>query len=370
MKARQIIISLAGIALIAGALWLQSILAATEKPEPPKVERPTPTVFTQSVQNGNTSITVTASGNLEARDRVDLFAEVQGIFEYSANSFKPGNYYKKGAVLLRINSDEARASLRAQKSTLYNQIVALLPDLRFDYPESLSQWEAYANAFDENKVLQALPTPVNEKEKLYIAGKNINSTWYNIKNLEERISKYTIYAPYNGVLTEALVNKGTLVRAGQRLGSFINPNIYELPVAVNSNYADLLKTGNTVTLHNVEHTKTWQGKVSRLNSLIDPSTQTLQAFIRVNGQGLREGMYLEADLTAKQEPNTVEVDRKLITDNNKLFFVQDSTLALATVDPVYFKENTVVVRGLPNGILLLKKTVPGAYEGMKVKIGG
>lgn len=368
MKARQIIISLVGIGIIAAAFWYSGVLAATERPIPPKVKRATPTVFVQTVKNQNTPITVTAAGTLEARDQVDLFSEVQGIFDYSAGGFKAGTYYKKGSVLLRINSEEARASLRAQKSALYNQMVALLPDLRFDYPEALSQWESYVNNFSDDQPLKALPQPTSDKEKLFIAGRNINTTWYNVKNLEERLAKYTIYAPFSGILTEALVNKGTLVRPGQKLGSFINPNIYELPVAINSSYVDLLKIGNTVTLHNVERSGNWKGKVNRLNSLVDPTTQTVQAFIRVNGEGLREGMYLEADLTAKEEPNTYEVSRKLITDNNKLYFVKDGSLQLATIQPIYFKENTVVVRGLPEGMQLLKNSVAGSYEGMKVKI--
>ena len=368
MNLRQVIISLVGLGIIAAAFWYKGILAATERPIPPKVKRATPTAFIQTVKNQNTPITVTAAGTLEARDQVDLFSEVQGIFDYSASSFKAGTYYKKGSVLLRINSEEAAATLRAQKSALYNQMVALLPDLRFDYPDALANWETYLNNFSENQTLKALPQASSDREKLFIAGKNINSTWYNIKNLEERMAKYTIYAPFSGILTEALVNKGTLVRPGQKLGSFINPNIYELPVAVNSNYVDLLKVGNTVSLHNVEGNATWQGKVNRINSLVDPATQTVQAFIRVNGKGLREGMYLEADLTAKEEPNTYEVSRKLIIDNNKLFFVKDSILQLTTVKPIYFKENTVVVRDLPDGMELLKKTIAGSYEGLKVKI--
>ncbi len=368
MNLRQVIISLVGIGIIASGAAVGYYFWNLSKPVPPKPKRIMPTVFIQPVKNQNTPIVVTASGSLEARDRVDIFAEVQGIFEYSASSFKPGTYYKKGSTLIRINGDEVRSTLRAQKSSLYNQMVALLPDLRFDYPDALPHWETYINGFDIEQALQPLPTATSNKEKLFIAGRNINSVWYNVKNLEERIAKYSIYAPFGGILTEAAVNKGTLVRAGQKLGTFINPNIYELPVSINSNYAGLLKVGNSVTLHNIEKTNTWSGKVSRLNSLIDPATQTLQAYIRVNGKELREGMYLEADLTAKEEPNTYEVSRKLLTDNNKLFFVKDSLLELTTIEPVYFKENTVIVRGLPDGMSLLHKTVPGAYEGMKVRI--
>lgn len=364
---RQVIISAIGILIIAIGFFGMQKMASTEKPIPEKEVRAIPSVFTQIVKNGDSPITVTASGNLSARDRIEIFSEVQGIFEYSSNQFKPGIFFKKGAVLLQLNSDEFRANLRAQKSNLYNQIVALLPDLKFDYPDSFKKWEDYVTTFDVEKIVSPLPTPSSDKEKLFIAGRNINSTWYNIKNLEERLTKYTIYAPYSGVLTQANINKGALVRGGQKLGEFIDPNIYELEVALNSSYADLLKVGNAVTLNNIERSKSWSGRVNRLNSLIDPNTQTIQAFIRVSGKGLREGMYLEADLTAKNEENTFVVSRKLLTDNNKLFVLEGETIKLKEIDPVHFNEKTVVVRGLTDGTEILERMLPGAYEGMTVK---
>lgn len=364
---RQIIISLVGVLIIAAGFYGKQMMAETKKPEPEKEARAIPAVFTQKVKNGSTSISITASGNLAARDRIEIFSEVQGIFDFSSNQFKPGVYYKKGEILMRLNSDEFRANLRAQKSNLYNQIVALLPDLRFDYPDAFQKWQDYVNDFNVEQVLKPLPSPSSDKEKLFIAGRNINSTWFTVKNIEERLVKYTIYAPFNGVLTEANIDKGALVRAGQKLGEFINPNIYELEVAVNSSYADLLKTGNSVTLNNIERTKTWNGKVNRLNSLIDPNTQTIQAFIRVSGKGLREGMYLEADLTAKNEENTFEVSRKLLVDNNKLFVLEGEQLILKEIEPVHFTEKTVVVRGLADDTEILERMLPGAYEGMTVK---
>lgn len=365
---RQIIISIIGILLIGGAILAKNHLAASKKEPPAKAKPPVPTVFTEVVKNGNTPISVTASGSLAARDRLELFSEVQGIFDFSAGAFEPGIGYKKGSVLLRINSDEFRANLRSQKSNLYNQVVATLPDLKFDYADAVGKWEQYVTTFDVNAPLKALPETTTDKEKLFIAGKGINSTWYNVKNLEERLAKYNIYAPFTGVLTEALVDKGALVRAGQKLGEFINPNVYELEVAVNAQYADILKIGKTVSLHNIERTKNWTGKVNRLNPLIDANSQTIKAYIQVSGKDLREGQYMEADLTAKEEENTYEVSRKLIVDNDKLFVLQqDTLLKLMPIEPVYFKENTVVVRGLENGMKMVSRLVPGGYDGMIVK---
>lgn len=364
---RKIIISLVGLGIIGLGYFGMQTMANKKKPEPEKAVRTVPTVFTKKITNSSTPIAVTASGNLAARDRIEIFSEVQGIFEYSAHAFKPGITYRNGEVLLQLNSDEYRANLRAQKSTLYNQIVAALPDLRFDYADAFQKWEDYVTSFDVEEPLRPLPQTTSNKEKLFIAGRNINSTWFNVKNVEERLTKYTIYAPFNGVLTEAGLDKGVLVRPGQKLGEFINPSIYELEVAVNSSYVDLLKVGNTVTLNNIERTNTWKGKVTRLNSLVDPNTQTIQAFIRVNGKGLREGMYLEATLTAKQEDNTFEISRKLIVENKKLFVLENGILTLKEVEPVHFTEKTAVVRGLPDGTEILERMLPGAYDGMAVK---
>ena len=80
--------------------------------------------------------------------------------------------------------------------------------------------------------------------------------------MEEHYQKFRISAPFTGVLTEANVNPGTLIRTGQKLGEFIDPSVYELEVAVNKSYSELLKVGKEVTLTNIDHTKTWKGKVT------------------------------------------------------------------------------------------------------------
>ncbi len=364
---RQVIISILGILIIGAGYLGKEKLASTEKPQRQKSKKSISTVFTQLVEIGDTPITITASGNLAARDRIEIFSEVQGIFEHSDKMFKPGVRYAEGDVLIRLNSEELRANLRSQKSNLYNQLVSMLPDLKFDYPEAFDKWQAYINVFDENQILKPLPEPSSDREKLFVAGRNVASTWYTIKNSEERLTKYNIYAPFSGVLTEASIDKGALVRAGQKLGEFINPNVYELEVAVNSSYVDLLKVGGVVVLHNVERTKTWSGRITRINSLVNPNTQTIQAFIQVNGSGLREGMYLEADLKAKNEANTFEISRKLIVDNKKVFVVKGDRLELTEIEPVHFTDKTAVIRGLEDGVEILERTLPGAYDGMQIK---
>ena len=79
-------------------------------------------------------------------------------------------------------------------------------------------------------------------------------------------------------------------------------------------------------------------------------------------------MYLNASIEAKSITNAVEISRKLLVDNSKVYVVNDTLLELKTINPVYFNNETVVIKGLENGTKILAKTLPGAYSGMRVKM--
>ena len=367
---RNVILAILGVLLVIGAVFFASTLIDSnkrQKPKPPKVVK---TVFVDTVKNKTVPIVIQANGNLTAKRRLELYAEVQGVFKGGTKLFKTGQNYKRGQALIRIDASEYYASVQSAKSNLYNLVTSIMPDLRLDYPEVYDKWQAYLNQLDMNKVTPELPETSSEKEKYFITGRNIYTTYYNVKNLEQRLAKYTITAPFDGVLTEALVNEGTLIRQGQKLGEYINTDVYEMEVAVGKEYGDLLQVGKSVALTNLDKTKTYSGQVIRINGRVDQATQTITAFIQVSEPSLREGMYLEANLDAKNEENAIEIDRSLLQEGNKIFVVRDSILDVVDVQPVYFSDKKVVLKGIPDQTIMVSKAVPGAYAGMLVSVFG
>ncbi len=238
---RNIILSVLGILLIIGSFFMAKGIVDSKKSFRPKAGKVVKTVFTEVVQNGTVPIVVTANGNLNAKQKVELFTEVQGVFNRGNKLFKEGQAYNKGETIIRIDASEYAATVQSAKSNLYNELTSIMPDLRLDYPEIFPKWQAYLNGFDMAKSTPALPEMLSENERFFISGRGILTSYYNVKNLEQRLSKYRITAPFSGVLTEASVTEGSLVRAGQKLGEFINPGVYELEVAVSKTYTDLLK---------------------------------------------------------------------------------------------------------------------------------
>ena len=365
---RKIIFTVLGILLIVVSFFLAGAIIDSKKTFKPKSDKVVKTVFTEVVKNGTVPIVVSANGNLTAKQRVELYAEVQGVFKKGSKLFKEGQAFSKGETIISIDANEYAASVQSAKSNLFNQLTAVMPDLRLDYPDIYSKWQDYLSNFDMSKTTPALPEMATEKEKFFISGRGILTSFYNVKNLEQRLSKYRIVAPFSGILTETLVTEGTLVRSGQKLGEFINTEVYELEVAISKRYTDLLKVGESVELTNLDDNSTYKGTVTRISGSIDQLTQTVNAYIEVDDENLREGMYLEADLDAKKEEDAIRVDRGLLLDGNKIFIVRDSVLDKIDVEPVYFSDKSVVLKNVPDGITIVSKPISGAFTGMAVKM--
>ena len=365
---RKIIFTGLGIVLIVASFFLAKVIIDNKKVFKPRAQKVVKTVFTEVVENKTIPIVVSANGNLRAKQRVELYAEVQGVFRRGSKLFKEGQAYNQGETIISIDADEYTASVQSAKSNLYNELTSIMPDLRLDYPDFYPKWQKYLNGFDLSKSTPKLPEMTSESERFFITGRGILSSYYNVKNLEQRLSKYRIVAPFTGVLTEALVTEGTLVRSGQKLGEFINPGVYELEVSVSKSFTDLLKVGESVELTSLDGAEVYTGKVTRINGRVDQASQTIKAYIEVDNDKLREGMYREANLDAKKEENAIEIDRSLLLEGNKIFVVRDSVLDLIDVKPVYFSEKSVVLKDVPNGMTIMSKPLIGAYTGMAVKV--
>jgi multidrug efflux pump subunit AcrA (membrane-fusion protein) len=364
---RKLILVILGVLFISGAIYGAKMIINSKSKTRKAPSKVIKTVFVDTVKNTSIPIIIPANGNLVAKRRVEIYSEVQGIFKPGSKLFKPGEKYQKNEAFISINDTEYYANVQLAKSNLYNSIAAVLADLRLDFPEVFLKWEAYLKSYDLNKPTPKLPKMVSEKENYFITGRSIVSNYYTVKNLEQRLSKYTISAPFEGILTEALVTEGTLIRSNQKLGEFIDPSIYEMEVSLSKTFASLLEVGETVELNNLERTRKYSGIVSRVNGSINSATQTIAVYIEIKNSSLKEGMYLEANLNAKKEKNAIEVNRGLLLDENKIFIVRDSVLDMINVRPVYFSNTKVVLKDIPDGTIILSSPFPGAYVGMMVK---
>ncbi|WP_020567773.1 efflux RND transporter periplasmic adaptor subunit [Neolewinella persica] len=357
-------------ALILAAGWFGWGYLASQKAAPVKKEIPKriKTVDVETIANGKIASKLDVQGRLEAYNKIALFTEVGGAVKTS-KPFKKGTYFNKGEVMMRVDDAEARLNLQAQKATLMNAVAMMMPDLKIDYAESFPAWENYLSSFDIDAPIKAMPEAKNQREKLFVAGRNLYTQYYSIKGVEERLSKYVLYAPFSGVLTTADINEGAVIRPGQQLGELMATGYYEMVATVPLSQLDFLQPGGEVKLYSEDIKGSWTGKIRRISDQIDAGTQTVNVFVGVSGKNLREGMYLRGEADARVLDDVVEIDRNLLIDEGEVYVVKNDTLlALVPVNVRKFDRNTVIISGLPTGSKLLTSDVAGAYDGMRVKL--
>ncbi|MEL7220762.1 MAG: efflux RND transporter periplasmic adaptor subunit [Bacteroidota bacterium] len=363
-------ISIVAAVLFIGLGWYGYQYIAAQKEAPPQKETETRLKRAESmpVELQTIATTLDLEGQLAAYDKIELYAEVGGAVTATGRSFKVGTYFPKGSSLIRIDDTETRLALLAQKSTLLNAIAQAMPDLKIDYPESFPQWEDYLNNFDVEKPIAALPSPQSDREKRFIAARNLLTQYYNIQSQEKRLEKYALKAPFSGVLTEANIQPGTVIRVGQKLGELMATGTYELVATVPLDNLNYIKVGNAVELQSEDIAGTWTGKIKRISDQIDPNSQTVQVFVGVQGKALREGMYLRGTAASRVIENAIKLPRELIVNQDQVYEVSDSTLQLRDISIVRYAEQHVIVTGLPADIRLLKRPLPGSFNGMKVAV--
>ncbi|MEM8527130.1 MAG: HlyD family efflux transporter periplasmic adaptor subunit [Bacteroidota bacterium] len=308
------------------------------------------------------------SGRVIPKNTTQLFAEVQGTIEPTGKTFKAGVNFKKGETLIQINSKEFELNLEAQRASLLNILTGILADLKSDYPDSYDEWLSYVEDYSFTTTLAEMPEPKSSAEKFFLTGNQVYSLYYQIKASEERMKKYLINAPYNGTITATNVDVGSLVAPGQPLGTISNSWQYELEAGVPLKIASQLKSGDPITFRSNEVEGTWTGRVVRINSLVDPSTQNIPVYFSLRGQGLRAGMYLEGELTADKVAEVTVIPNSAIGRDESVLILQQDLITRKSIQPIDFLSDSIVVRGLKNEDLVILNEFEMPVEGSRVDL--
>lgn len=308
-------------------------------------------------------VSLESSGRLRAANRFDVFAEVTG--KLINNSFREGNKFGAGSNLLVIENEEFNAQLNASRSNFLGLLSQLLPDISIDYPDDCDAWNTYTSSISVESPLPDLPNVNNLKLKKFLSGRGLLNQYYQIKSQEIRQRKYNIKAPYQGVLTEATIQPGALVRAGQKVGVFVEPGIYELEASIPESQLPYLRTGQKVRL-NSNYRDYW-GKVVRMNQVVDAQTQMIKVYIQVKSKHLKEGQYMSIKIEGNKVDQSMRIPRKLI-NNGKLWVVSkaDSTLYAQPIKIESIEAEYAIVSHMDTGLWLVNRPVSGAFSGMKI----
>ncbi len=385
---KNVIRAVIGLVIIAiGIFIMRGLISMKSDPPVSAPPRPVKLVKTMRAVLSSEAPVVYVQGRVRALDRIEVFSEVTGVIQPQQKPFRSGTYFSEGEVMLRLDDSEQRLTLMSQRSGFLQLLTGALADFKIDFPDRFETWRAYTASVDVKEFLPMLPEPASETEKFFLSNRSILNQYYTIRSAEERLSKYVLRAPFNGEVSNSLVNPGALVRVGQKLGDFVSTNRFEIESAIPGNAIGVVSIGDRFEADQVgrslnavkpdpsdseaelANTPEFTGDVLRLANTIDPNTQTTKVFLQVESENLRDGMYLSGAIYGEPVDSVLRIPLELLTPDDQLYAVKsDTLLTMLPVQVVYRSSNDALVRGVATGTPILAEPLSNAYDGMVVKV--
>lgn len=270
------------------------------------------------------------SGTLRARRLSRVFAQIEGrVMELP---YYEGDQVAAGATvvgiddaLLRVELDKL-AALR-QQSQLDLQRLSRLVDRRMVTEEDLARAGTAAEVASAEE-----------------------------RALRTRISYATIRAPFDGVVSERVVEPGDVVSENQHLLTIVDPESLITQVTVSELLLPHLQVGTGVAVRiDALGSASYQGRVVRIHPTVDPITRRGVAEVALDPvpAGARAGQFCRVTLRLRTDPRPLVPIEALQRDREgEYVFVVDGD------DTVHRREVRTGLR-LSQGVELLQGATPG-----------
>ncbi|NPA44349.1 MAG: HlyD family efflux transporter periplasmic adaptor subunit [Chlorobi bacterium] len=311
------------------------------------------------------------TGRVASKNTVDLSTEVRGKILQGQVALKKGQSFKKGQLLIKIYNEEAKLALQSMKSRFLNSLANILPDLKTDFNENYNTWLNFFKEIDIKKTIPQLPEIKSNKEKIFLASRNIIADYYSIKSSEITLSKYYLYAPFNGTYTMVYAETGAVANPGQKIASMIRTDKLELEIPIEVENINFVHKGQTVSIISSYDNNEFKGKIIRISDFVDPKTQSVSVFIDISAHKnsrVYQGEYMTAIFSDIMIKDAIEVQRGAVFNQNDVYVVEDGKLKKQTVNILKVNDETVIINGLPEGTKIVNEALINAVENMEVEI--
>lgn len=271
------------------------------------------------------------------------------------------------AKILRadIANLEARLALNAARSTEFAKREEDLNNYERlyksgDYPElEIIRRRREFKVFKESQELESL----NEKQQL----NDLNS---QLERLNRRLSKTTVYAPNNGVITEIFAYPGELLNAGSPIATVFSE---ALVVEAKINEEDFagIQPGLDATVRLLTYgNQLYPAKVIRVLPTADKENQQYTAFLEVDIEAgkLIPGLSGESSIIRQRIPNALIIPRRALIGDFVFKIVGDTAVLTKVETGVRGLNNVEIRNGLVAGDLIATDGINSLKDGDRVRL--
>jgi membrane fusion protein (multidrug efflux system) len=325
-----------------------SVAEAADKSDDEDEEKETPPVPVEvaEVERREISSYYVTTATLEPERKVDILAKIAE--EVEQLKVEEGDVVKQGQLLCRLDDDEQRVALEEAK---------------INQAQSKSEFERIESMFEQNLI----------SEKEYLDAKYQDELAVNKFEAAEVRYEYTrIRAPFDGVITERLVDEGEHVNIGTRLFVMADTDPLQLTMYLPEGEIKSIRTGQVLhIIPDANPDMRFTGKVIRLAPEVDQRTGTIKVTAQTRGGGI-PGSFVRVRIVTDTRPSTLTIPRRgVVADAGErfVFIAEADTVRRLEVFVGYEDEDYAeILEGLELGDSVVVAGAGGVRTGTKIKI--
>ncbi len=249
--------------------------------------------------------------NVDVGDRVK---QGQVIAELEIPEFKT-ELLQAEAAKRRSESDVARVRGELQRAQSVYEAARLTHSRLSTVGKSRPNLLAQQEIDDASARLQVAEAQINTaKAAVTVAEEQVRFQEANEARVKTLSAYAVISAPFSGVITRRLADKGALIQQGTASQTQAMPVVrlsqidhLRLVLPVPESVVPRIRLGRIVKVKVPSLNQTFDGKVSRFSEKVDTATRTMETEVDVPNPRmiLKPGMYAYADLELEQKTNAI-----------------------------------------------------------------
>ena len=375
------------------AVMLRQLRPEAEQNEPQQLAVVVDAV-TVTVQDA--AIVVASQGTVEPRTRTNLVSEVSGQVVSVSPAFVAGGFFRKGDVLLQLDDLDYRAAVSRAEAA----VAAARSQLELERGQgdvAQREWDRMSEA--ERGRIRARELYLR-KPQMAEAVARLESAEADLEQARTDLSKTTIIAPYDGLVSAKNTDIGQYVTTGAAIAETFAVDYAEvrLPIpegkiafldlpATTSNFAGNGNLANAPVVDLVSSIGNrdyhWTGNLTRTEGVLDTRTRVLFSVVQVEDpynlyknndswsrEPLRIGTYVNASIKGKVLEDVVVLPRYTLQANNVIWTADtEGRLRPKNVDVLTINGDDVYISGgLENGDRVILTRLENPLNGALVQV--
>ena len=380
---------LLGLGIVVGAIALSMGMGAL-KPETEKEEskKPPLTVRVADAAMKEQVVFATFQGEVRAKTNIELVTQVNGKVTSVSDKFIEGGQFKAGETLIQIDDADYRVALESAKASVASAQV----DLEVEQATAATRAKEWSD-LQGKPISEANPLVLN-KPQIDRAKARLAAAKAELSAAKLNYDRTRISAPFDGRIMSKTAELGQFMPRGSSIGRVFatdsmevripmtDVQISELGLSLGYSSADAAAViPANVSAAFGDEVKQWKGYVKSVDASVDNQTRLLFATVVVddpfqaqNGTvvPLVPGLFVDVELASPNKLAGLELPRTALRNGNQVYAFDNEELKLKPVKVIYTSAEKVIVdqekSAIAMGEKIITSSVPGAYEGMPVKL--